>query len=216
MKKPALIIAVVAGYSLLEVMLLLIFLLPEESLSYQGSRHAFLALSQFLTIPGMAVLFSLILYGRNHWKRRMAIHFVTVPGFLMLILLMGLPAALIEWAYNERGMDLTGSSLFPIASLLYPVVILVMASVLIFYITRKAGKRVVVLESSRWLAERQAIRWSLWIPSLVVLTVFLFLPEVWGLLTPHATTGGGSVAWIRSHYPSHMDHILPVHEPTNR
>ena len=205
MKKPALIIAVVAGYSLLEVALLLMFLLPEELGSYNGSGHAFIALSQFLTIPGMAVLFSLILYGRNQWKRRMAIHLAAVPGLLVLILLMGFPAATLEWFYSERrGIDPSGSSLFLIASLLYPVVILVMASVLVFYITKNAGKRVVQLESSKWLAERQAgigarerrarergIRWSLWIPSLVVLTMFLFLPEVWGLLT-HIQRPGAS------------------------
>jgi hypothetical protein len=195
MKKPVLIIATVAGYSLLETALLLIFLLPEEGISYQGSRHGLLTFAQFLTIPGLAVLFSLILYGPNQWKRRMAIHFVTVPGFLMLILLMGLPAALLEWAYNKYCVY-PNSFLFPITRSLYPVVILGIASVLAFHITKKERKRVVVFESSRWLAERQAgigarerrgreraIRWSLWIPSVVVLTVFLFLPEVWGLLT---------------------------------
>ncbi len=198
MKKPAIIIATVAGYSLLETALLLIFLLPEGGLSYQayqGSRHALIAFAQFLTIPGIAALFSLTLYGRYQWKRRMAIHFVTVPGFLILILLMGLPAALIEWAYNKYCIY-PNSFLFPITRSLYPVVIWVMSSVLAFYIIKKERKRVVVFESARWLLERQAgigarerrgreraIRWSLWIPSLVVLTFFLFLPEVWGLLT---------------------------------
>jgi hypothetical protein len=185
----------VAGYALFEASLLLVYLLPGEA-GYPSRQEPIIILAQFLTIPGMAVLFSMTLYGRYQWKRRVAIHFVTVPGLFMMILLMGFPAALIHWAYNKYNIDPITSFLFSIANLLYPVVVLVMASVIIFYIIKRARKRAVELESSRWLAERHSeigarerrkrergIRWSLWIPSLVVLTVFLFLPEVWGVLT---------------------------------
>jgi hypothetical protein len=195
LRKPSLIIAAVAAYTLFETLLLLSYLLPEVA-TYPGLRYSILALAQFLTIPGMAVLFSLILYGRNQWKRRLLLYFVTVPGFFTLIVLMLLPVALLEWAFEKWGVDPGDSVLIPFASFLYPVVIFAVVSTLLFLINRKAQKRSVELESSRWLAERQArvgaierksreraIRWSLWIPSLIVLAVFLFLPEVWGLVT---------------------------------
>ncbi len=124
------------------------------------------------------------------------IHFVTVPGFLVLVLLIELPVGLLEKFLEGRGIDPGGSALFSAAALLCQIAILLTVPVLLFFGNREARKRSVALESSRWLAEHQArisagerksrergIRWSLWIPSLMVLAVFLFLPEVWGLLT---------------------------------
>lgn len=174
----------VAGYALFETLLLLTY--PLMYGTYPSVWGPIIVFAQFLTIPGMAVLFSQMLYGRYHWKRRAAIYFVTAPGLLLLSLLVALPLALVE----------KSSALFSAALYLCRIAILITVPILLFFISRESRRRSVALESSRWLAERQAgisarelrwrergIRWSLWIPSVVVLTVFLFLPEVWGFLT---------------------------------
>jgi len=189
------IIGAVAGYSLLETALLLMYLLPEGP-PFSWSWHGTLIFAQFLVIPGMAALFSLILYGRHEWKRRMAFRFIAVAGFVLLLCLIVVPLDLLARTLEERSIDLGGSKLFETVSLLWSIVILLTVPILLFLINRRATKRGVELESSRWLAEREAglsadqrrsrnraICRSLWIPSLLVVLIFLFLPEVWGLLT---------------------------------
>ena len=109
------------------------------------------------------------------------------------MLLIGSPLALVE-ALEERGLDTGAFRAF--ATVICQVAILAAIPVLLFLFARKARKWGVELESQRWMTERQsgitpaqrksrtrAIRLSLWIPSLIVLIVFLFLPEIWGMAT---------------------------------
>ncbi len=159
-------------------------------------RGPLLAIAQLFTIPGMAALFSLILYGWYQWKRRVTFRFIAVAGFVLLLVLIVSPLGLLANILEARGIDPGSSTLFSTAAMLCTIAILVAVPILLFFINRKAGKRSVELESSRWLAERKAgigaverkwreraIRWSLWIPSLTVLAVFSFLPETWGFMS---------------------------------
>jgi hypothetical protein len=101
MKKPAVIFAAVAGYSLFEAALLLLFMLPEYELSYAGSQHIFLGLAQFLTLPGMAALFSLLVHGRYRWKTRMLfILLAGTVGIPVAFLVALLPTMLLAWALD--------------------------------------------------------------------------------------------------------------------
>ena len=108
---------------------------------------------------------------------------VAVPWVLVIALL---PLGVLAWTLDVSVM------LFFVA---LPIVVGGMAWGLFFAI-RKSGERSVPIEASRWLAERhtgidprerkwrnRGIGWSLWIPSLTVLAVLLFLPEIWGLVT---------------------------------
>jgi hypothetical protein len=132
-RRALLIIAFVAEYSLLETVLLLIYLLPEDVLNpFSGLRHSILALVQFLTIGAIAAVVSVIFYGRHQWKRRVVLHFVTVPGFFVLVLLMGLPVVLLERALEGREIDPGASVLFSIVSLLAPVATLAVVSIALF------------------------------------------------------------------------------------
>jgi hypothetical protein len=187
MKSPVLIVAAIAGYSLFITAGLLIFLLPEEGVSYSGSWHPILAFAQFLIIPGMAALVSLVVHGRYRWKRRtLSIFLAGTAGVPIAVFLAILPLALLAWAAY------TSAAFFFV---LLPLVVGVAAWVL-FLAIRKTGQWGVEAEASKWLADRQAdssglelrqrnraIRWALCIPSLLVLIVLLFLPEIWGLLT---------------------------------
>jgi len=188
------IIAAVASYSIFETALLLVYLLPPSS--YHPLRDPLLAIVHLFTIPGLSVLFSLILFGTHQWRPRVAVRLLTAPGFVLLLVLTMLPLGLLATILEKKGIDLGGSSFFAISSVLWWIVFLAIVVILSFLINKKARERSVELETSRWLTERQAeiapraqrlrgwaIRLALWIPSVMVLTLFLFLPEVWGLLT---------------------------------
>jgi len=184
------IIGAVAAYSIFETALLLLYLLPQYSYPL---RDPLLAIIHLFTNPGMSVLFSLILFGSYQWRQRVAVRLSTAPAFVLLLVLTILPVGLLATILEKKGIDLGGSAFLAV---LWWIVFLPIVVILSILINRKARERSVELESSRWLAERQAgsvpherrlreraIRLALWIPSAMVLTVFLFLPEVWGLLT---------------------------------
>jgi hypothetical protein len=96
------------------------------------------------------------------------------------------PLVLLFWAYDAN------VALFIV---LLPAVIAVMAWLLMLAI-RRTSQLGVKHEAARWLADRhansdahrrrqqnRAIRLALWIPSMLVLAVFSFPPEMWGVLT---------------------------------
>jgi hypothetical protein len=186
-RRALLVIAAVAGCCLFETALLLSSLLQEHAYRRSVSWHAVLGFAQFLLLPGMAALYSRFIYGRRQWGRRALILFLAgtaaVPVLIVVVLL---PLGLLAWAFDVS------------IALFFVVLLLVVAGMTwgLFLAIRKTGERSVQIEASRWLAERQAgidsgerkwrnrgIGWSLWIPSLTVLAVFLFLPQIWGVLT---------------------------------
>lgn len=193
-RKAFLVISVVGGYCFLETIFLLSYLLLDETYPGSYSPFALLGFAQFLILPGSAVLYSRLMYGRQQWGRRALILYlagtVGVPAMVVIFLL---PLGLLAWVAEFN--NALGFILLP----------LVAGGMIwgFFFAIRKTGERCVQIEASRWLAERQTgiepgerkwrnrgIGWSLWIPSLMVLAVFLFLPEIWGVLTrvrdPHA------------------------------
>jgi hypothetical protein len=192
-KKFLIIIGAVLCYSIFEIALLLIYLMPE---SYRSWRDSLLGIVHLFTIPGIAALFSITLFGNHQWKRRVAVCLLMTPAFALSLVLLTLPLGLLATILEKMDTDLGGSALFLIAGRIYVIVVLAVVAASLFFINRKARERSVELESSRWLAERRAaidhrdIKWrdlgiraSLWIPSALVLMVFSFLPEVWGLIT---------------------------------
>ena len=148
--------------------------------------HPYIYASQLLMIPGMAALSSVILYGRRRWKRRvLTILLVGTLGPPVALFLVVLPIGLLSWAAD-------------ISVWLFRFLLLVVLGPMFcgfFLAIRKTSQRSVPLEVSQWLADRNADsstrqRWRdrtvsrlLWIPLLLVLITFLFMPEIWGLLT---------------------------------
>ena len=153
--------------------------------------------AQVVLIPGFAVLFSRLIYGRERWKMRALTIVVLTPigvvGFVAILFALGI---VVEWLLSVQ-LVLNAPSW--IASALSTVASLALVAVIVFALWtafKRAGKKSVELESARWLAERQsgtdvrlrrwrnrAISWSLWIPAMTVLAIFAFLPEVVGLVS---------------------------------
>jgi hypothetical protein len=187
-KKALCIVAVVAGYSFLEVVLLLCAITP--GILYTNRLQIAvpaMCFAQFFLIPGLAAVISLISYGTHRWIRRTVIYLVAgIIGTPVLIFAVGAIGASLVWAF--------GISI----ALFIPLLLLIVAGFAsgLSIAVRRAGIRSVQLESKRWLAERQsgigprerklhnrAIHCSLAIPTLTVLVIFLFLPEIWGVFS---------------------------------
>ncbi len=187
MRKALIIVAVVAGYSLLETGVLLSVMLPHYGYSTRGTYEEVALLGQLLLIPGLAALLSRIMYGPYRFGRRAAtvllVGSLGVPIVLTLILI---PIGLLVWAFSVSKI---------IFAVLLPVIVGSIALSLRFVI-RKGANGSVQVESRRWLNERESgidprerkwrsrgIRLASGVPLLIVLLVFLFLPEIWGILS---------------------------------
>lgn len=187
MKRTLAIIAAVAVYCLFEVVLLLSIDISDFNYPTSGTRQMTTGAAQLLLIPCLAALFSRIMYGAWRWKRRFLLILAygagCVPAVVILVVVIATP---LGWAFSN------GMLLF------VPLLVLVSGSVFagLFFLVRKMRRRGVQLESARWLAERQSgassadrrrrnrtICYSLWIPSFIVLFVFLFLPEICGIFS---------------------------------
>ena len=206
MKRALIIVAAVAAYSLLETGLLLSVMMLHYNSLNRWIYPEIVAWGQLLLIPGMAALLSRIMYGPYRWVRRAATILLVgsfgVPVVLTLILL---PVALLVWAFS------VGKLIFAV---LLPVVVGSIALSLRFVI-RKGAKWSVQLESRRWLAERESgsdanerkwqnrgIRLASCIPVLIVLLVFLFLPEIWGILSQVSSARPASLLGYRVPIPA--------------
>ena len=187
LRKPLIIVAIVSGYSLLEIGLLLSSIVSHQGYFHPSTYQAVVYLGQILLIPGLAAVFSRIIYGSHEWIRKTV---MMLPGGALLgpaaIIVVFAPAVVLAWAFDVSRM---------LFDLLLPLTLGGMA-VGLFLAVRKSGKWAIRAEAARWLAERQSgvdpcvRRWRsrsicavLWIPLTMVLVVFLFLPEVWGILS---------------------------------
>jgi hypothetical protein len=204
MKKALIIVGAVAAYALIEVGLLLSTVATQRWIS-PWTYPAAVMWSQFLLIPGMAALLSRIIYGRHGWVRRtvtillggsLGVPIAVLSFFIPMVLLV----AVLIWA--------SGVSRILFCLLLPVVVSLVVIGFL--FLVRKSGKRNVQAEAARWLAERQSgipeserrwrnrgIRLAIGIPSLIVLPIFLFLPETWGILSHLGQPESGRLSGYR-------------------
>jgi len=180
------IVVVVALYSWFETLFLLSILLPEV-LTFPTAHQAFIAWSQFLVIPGMEALFSRLMYGPQGWSRR-AINIILAGSFglaLFLAVFFSLIAAIV-WAAS-------------VSWVLFVVLFVILVPGFVFGASRvvsRISKRSVELETARWLQDKQrnltatdrkcrnrGIRTALWIPSVTVLLVGIFLVQIWGVFS---------------------------------
>jgi hypothetical protein len=166
---------------------------------------AIVAWGQLLLIPGLAALLLRIMYGPYRWVRRaVTILLVGSLGVPVVFTLIFFPLGFLVWAFSASKI---------IFVVLLPVVIGGIALGLRFVIG-KGAKWSVHLESRRWLAERESgidprerkwrsrgIRLASWIPVLIVFLVFLFLPEMSGILSQVSSARPASLLGYRVAIP---------------
>jgi hypothetical protein len=198
MKKAFLIITAVAAYSLLETGLLLSSVSSLPGFSYPSRYQTIVWCGQFLLIPGLAALLSRIMHGSYRWRSRtltiLLVGILCVPLGITALAIAVVPLA---WAFDRSRI---------LFDLLLPVSLVVVVFGL-FLAKQKSEKWGVRAEGTRWLAERQSgisprevkwrnrgIRLAVCIPSLVVLLVFLFLPELWGMLSHLSQSHPGNLS----------------------
>lgn len=200
MKKTIVVVAVVTGYCLLQVSVALLTVSHAPDF-YPSTLAQRLMLGQFVLIPGMAVIFSRFVHGRRGWvKRALVIFAAGVFGGPLLPFLIGTPLVLLSEFSVPVGAVLS----------------LVVLSLVVWAVRwiRRSGRRSVEWEANRWLAERQCgvtrnelkrhrqvVGWSLWIPSVTVLLVFLFFPELWGAASHLVHPRMGDVSEYRFSLP---------------
>lgn len=198
MKKAFLIITVVFAYSLVEMGLLLSTFVSHQGYYYPSTYQAVVCLGQPLLIPGLAALLSRILYGPyGSGRRTMTVLLAGSLGVPIAMIAVLIPIALLAWAYDVSPLLFDG---------LLPVILAGMVTAL-FVAVRRSGGRGVQAEAARWLAERRSaidpreIKWrkrgilfASWIPASMVLLFFLFLPEVWGMLSHLSIPQSGNLS----------------------
>lgn len=206
MKKALIIVGLVAAYSSLEMGLLLSSIVSRHGFTYPSPYQGIVWLGQLLLIPGLAALLSRIMYGPyGSGRRTVTILLAGSLGVPIVMIGVLIPIALLAWAYDVSQL------LFDV---LLPVILVGMVTGL-FVAVRRSGSRDVQAEASRWLAERgsgidpREIKWhkrgihfASWIPASMVLLFFLFLPEVWGMLSHLSVSQSGSLSGYHAPIPA--------------
>lgn len=198
MKKALLIVAAVAGYSLIEAALLLSITVTSPLDRFPSLHQQVIAIGQLLLLPGFAALFSRMIYGPQKWARRTLLILLVAPlGLCIFITPFFVIAILLDWTF------IVSKILFAIA-----MSAVFVAMVLGFrWCLRRLRRWSAESEAARWLAERQSgtsahdrrwrtrgIRMAVCIPILLTLPIFLFLPETWGLASHVRWPRGGVLA----------------------
>jgi len=206
MNRPAAIILSVAGYSLAETILLLSLIAPNQyysPLAWQGS----IAFGQLILIPGMAAVMSWAINGSHLWLQRTSrillgglLAIPVAVAFMLGLFLLLLPLA---WSYDVSRVFF---------AILLPIEIFALAYGSLFLI-RKSGRWGVRAEADKWLSERQnntnprdrsrrrAVKFAVCIPLLIVLPIFLFLPETLGLVSHVQRSQLGNLSGYRLTLP---------------
>jgi hypothetical protein len=178
------------------------------------------AWGQFLLIPGMAAAYSRAIYGSHQWRRRTLTILLAgalgVPTSLALFLFM---VVLLAWA-SERNMILF--------ALLLSLVLGTLAFVA-YWSAKNRGKWAVQADAARWLADRRSelsqrdrawrrrdICGALWVPALIALSFFLFLPETWGVLSHFGTQNSGDLSGYRASVPATWIVLSKDEQPDGR
>jgi hypothetical protein len=224
-KRALVMVAAVAGYSLLEMSLLLSAMLPHDAYSAPSSYQEAVLWGQLLFIPGLAVMLSRIMYGRDGWRNR-ALTTLAVGAFGVPALVAFLVAILvsIEWVSSIA----RESSVAIVVFILLAVLIGGSVTVGLFFVVRRTANRSVQFETKRWLADRQSgadpiqgrwrnrgIRWSSCVPSVMVLLLFLFLPEVWGILSHFSQPQSDHLSGYRVPIPATWIVLYHTDQPAN-
>jgi hypothetical protein len=204
MNKAPIVVTLVTGYALLETVLLLSVIVVQRW--YLPSSYQIAVLwAQVLLIPGMAALISRLTYGSYQWVRRtmtiVLLAWLVVPATLIAILV---PALVLAGAFAISRI---------LFAVLLPVVLCAMAFGL-FLLVRRSGGWNAKAEENIWLSERYAatsrsnsarcnigIRLGVCAPSVIVLAVFLFFPETWGVLSQLGQRDLGGLSGYRVPIP---------------
>ncbi len=171
MKRTLVFIAVVLGYSLLE--LSVAWAIPVPIYSSNWNQEPVLALLLLVLIPGLAAIFSGFGFGAGLWRKRALVTVATgAVGVPLLMAALFFYAFVLDWMF---GVSTIFGGLF--------ACVLVGGTVWLLRVISRALRRWdSQLEVKSWLAGNQdyrlrqrAIRWALWIPSLMVSGYFRFL-----------------------------------------
>jgi hypothetical protein len=179
---------------------------------------------QLLLIPGMAALLSCFMCGpRGRVRRILGILALGILGVPAAVALLIAHAVILDWIFSVTWE----SRITTVVFILLLLVVVCSITWGLFVLVRKAVRRSVQFDARNWLASRKSevdihercwrirgVRVASWIPLLTVLCVFLFLPEVWGILSHVAAPHAGRlpayrvsipIAWIvlgNGDYPS--------------
>jgi hypothetical protein len=192
-KRALLIVAAIAGYSLLETAILMSTIVPRDLLTSTGRYGSVVALCQLLIIPGLALLFSRIIYGQRKLVRRAFVG-----------LLIG-PLALYVFTAPFGALATVPNSKFRRSEILWGMILFVLIATAFGWCVRRLRRWNVEAEAERWLAARQSqpserrwhtrgIRAAVCIPAATVLVVFLFFPETSGLISHLASRHLGDLS----------------------
>jgi hypothetical protein len=194
MKRALGIVAAVTGYAFVETLLLLSIVLPRPE-NPPGIYQSVVLLAQVALLPGIAALFSRIIYGPRKWGRRTLVMFLLTPlALCVFIFPFFVIAVLFDWT-------------FIVSRILFAVAMAAVFGAMLMglrWCLRRLRTWSAESEVERWLAERdkgsatyerkwrnKSVRVAVCIPATTVLLVFLFLPEAWGLLShlSHSRSG---------------------------
>lgn len=180
MKEKPLFAWAIAAYVVAEVVLLMLTTVTfGTEVDFPGLFSGSVWFGQLVLIPGLAVMTSRLVTGPYHWRRPLLSHI--------------LPALLLPGAFLPFLLVI-----LPLGSLNAPALVIIIAMILTFLLelmlayrlTRKMARRNAQFDAEAWISERNSrshsrrssriTRKLLWLPSFLVLLIFLFFPEVWG------------------------------------
>lgn len=184
-KSALIIVAAVAGCSLLEIALLFSMIAPPRG--QNPATYQLIACGGAIALlPGTAALISWAINGSYRWVLRSIRIFLgallTIPTAFFIVACL---IALAVWSYGVSRL---------LFGVLLPIELCAVLLGLLFLVG-KSGAWGAKVEAERWLAERQsqtesrerpwrnrAAKFAVCIPGLIVLPIFLFLPETLGFM----------------------------------
>lgn len=204
-KKALAIVSVVTLYSWLASVFLLTILTPAFVPRPFPIYQAIVGWGQLMVIPGLAALFSRLMYGPKGWPRRaVKILLAGSVGVVCLLLVIIFTGAAIAWTATINSMLFVASLLVLGGGVTLGIV----------WIAAKIHRRSIPLEAARWLEERQrgvkptdrkwrnrGICLAAWIPTLTGLILALFLFPIWGVLSHLAQPQVGNLTRFRVPVP---------------
>lgn len=173
-RHPILIVAIVAGLSLLETSLLLTFAVPGQP-STPDARQLWSILLGYLLIPGTAATFLVFFHGTERWIRSLTLTTAVPLGVAVIVI------PLLGWVEQVT------------SGVVLLVLTLASAGVIVTLLWERSRRKSLELDTADWLAWRRshsladarrvsiALNVALWFPSLAVLLVLLFLPESYAI-----------------------------------
>ena len=185
--------------------LLLSTFASHQGYDYPTTYQATVCFGQLFLIPGLAAILSRIMYGSYRWRTRtLTILLTGILGVPIGIIAVAIVVAPLAWALDRN---------LTLFYLLLPVS-LGGAVLGLFVAKRKSEKWGVRAETARWLAERRSgispsdVKWrnrgtrcAICAPCLLVLLVFLFLPELWGALSHLSQSHPGNLTGYQVRIP---------------